>query len=77
LHAHSETAEKMLTNKQLTWMCQTSKRITRSMKYVAAFYLGRWYIGRVMNDNDSTNVDLIVLQQRKQMFQWQSGADIL
>ena len=47
------------------------------MKYVAAFYLGRWYIGRVMNDNDSTNVDLIVLQQRKQMFQWQSGADIL
>jgi len=30
-----------------------------------------------MNDNDSTNVDLIVLQQRKQMFQWQSGADIL
>jgi len=30
-----------------------------------------------MNDNDSTNVDLIVLQQRKQMFQWQSGVDIL
>jgi len=39
------------------------------MNYVAASYLGRWYIGKVMNNNYSTNIDQIVLQQRKQMFQ--------
>ena len=42
---------------QLTWMCQTSNKIIKSMKYVAASYLGRWYIGKAMNDNDST-IDL-------------------
>ena len=31
---------------QLTWMCQTSNKIIKSMKYVAASYLGRWYIGK-------------------------------
>jgi len=41
------------------------------------FYLGRWYIGIVMNDYASTIIDLISLQQRKQMFQWPSTADIL
>ena len=39
--------------------------ITSSMEYVA------------MNDNDSITIDLICLQQRKQMFQWPSRADIL
>jgi len=43
----------------------TSKRITSSMEYVA------------MNDNDSITIDLICLQQRKQMFHWPSRADIL
>jgi len=47
------------------------------MKYIVASYLGRWYIGKVMNDYDSTIIDLISLQQRKQMFQWPSTADIL
>jgi len=46
---------------QLTWMCYISNMITRSMKYVAASYLGPWYIGKVMNDTNSTNMDMVVL----------------
>lgn len=44
--------------------------------YVAASYLGHWYIGKIMNCDDEDNTfEITFLQKRKRMFQWPTRPD--
>ena len=44
--------------------------------YVAASYLGHWYICKIMNCDDEDNTfEITFLQKRKRMFQWPTRPD--
>jgi hypothetical protein len=46
--------------------------------YIAALYLGRWYIGKIITvDEEDSTFEVTFLQQKKRMFQWPSRPDVI
>jgi hypothetical protein len=45
--------------------------------YVAAVYDAKWYIGKIVDDEDDDQYEITFMEQRKQLYQWPKKEDVI